>query len=574
MLYREHDGVLHRELERMENGVWVIQADGLTAPKYVDGKNYERWASVIREDQEETLSKARKRTQERREKMLTPLIEDRACIWDKQRRVARIKEAAAQNGVSERSILRFYYAYLAKGKQGLAPAAREREETVPNEDQKKMEKAINTYYYSSMRMSLPMAYEMMLMHEYRDKNGALLEVRPSYGQFRYLYEKTRDAKKRIITRNGIGVYRKDCRPLLGMGDALVEGIGTYEMDATVADIYIVSRYDRQPIGRPNVYLAVDVASRLIAGIHVSMKAGSESVLACLANAASDKVEFCCRYGIHIKPEDWPSTGLPAHIWTDRGTDFTSERIIEMCGMFHMEVVNLPAYRPDLKGFVEKAFDILQNRYKPLLLGKGVVEKNPMGKRDPEYWKNAELDLEQFTKVVIQCVIYYNAHHVLSQYRRLPGMLAEGVEPIAASLWAWYTKEGLTGNISADEDMLRLLFLPREQAAMTRKGLAFRGLYYINDDFLDACVLADEEREKVNIAYDPDCNDAVYLIQNGEFVEFRLTPACQQYKSLSFPEVELLMASEKDIRKRLQKQQVAGGVACNEEILKIAERRGK
>lgn len=569
MLYREHDGILHRELERMESGVWVIQADGLTAPKYVDGENYESWASVMREDQEEVLSKARKRTQERREKMLAPLIEDRSCIWDKSRRIARIREAAAQSGVSERSITRFYYAYLAKGAQGLAPAKREVPTAAPSEDQKKMEKAINAYYYSSMRMSLPMAYEMMLLNEYRDENGELLENRPSYGQFRYLYEKTKDAKKRIITRNGIGVYRKDCRPLLGTGDALVNGIGTYEMDATVADIYVVSKYDRQPIGRPNVYLAVDVASRLIAGIHVSMKAGSESVLACLANAASDKTAFCRRYGIHIKPEAWPSAGLPNHIWTDRGTDFTSDRIMELCEMFHMEVVNLPAYRPDLKGFVEKAFDILQNRYKPLLLGKGVVEKNPMGRRESEYWKNAELDLDQFTKVLIQCVLYYNAHHVLNQYRRLPGMLAEGVEPIAANLWAWYAKEGRVGNLSVNEDMLRLLFLPREQATMTRKGLAFRGLYYINDDFLDACISADEEREKMNIAYDPDCNDVVYLIQGGGFVEFWLTPACRQYRNLSFPEVELLLDSEKAMRKSLEGQQLAGGVACNEEILKIA-----
>lgn len=445
----------------MESGVWVIQADGLTAPKYVDGENYESWASVMREDQEEVLSKARKRTQERREKMLAPLIEDRSCIWDKSRRIARIREAAAQSGVSERSITRFYYAYLAKGAQGLAPAKREVPAAAPSEDQKKMEKAINAYYYSSMRMSLPMAYEMMLLNEYRDENGELLENRPSYGQFRYLYEKTKDAKKRIITRNGIGVYRKDCRPLLGTGDALVNGIGTYEMDATVADIYVVSKYDRQPIGRPNVYLAVDVASRLIAGIHVSMKAGSESVLACLANAASDKTAFCLRYGIHIKPEAWPSAGLPNHIWTDRGTDFTSDRIMELCEMFHMEVVNLPAYRPDLKGFVEKAFDILQNRYKPLLLGKGVVEKNPMGRRESEYWKNAELDLDQFTKVLIQCVLYYNAHHVLNQYRRLPGMLAEGVEPIAANLWAWYAKEGRVGNLSVNEEKRKGSVPPRQ-----------------------------------------------------------------------------------------------------------------
>lgn len=574
MLYREHDGILHKELARTENGVWVIQADGLTAPKYIDGNNYECWALVMREDSGDDLSKARKRTQERREKILAPLLDDRECIWNKKHRTIRIREIATQNGVSERSVTRFYYAYLAKGKQGLAPAKRERTGKLQSFDQKMIEKAINTYYYSSMRMSLPMAYEMMLMNEYRDKDGKLLGSHPSYGQFRYWYEKTKDIKKNIITRDGIGVYRKDRRPLIGAGDACVKEVGTYEMDATVADIYVVSRYDRKPIGRPCVYLAVDVATRLIAGIHVSMKGGAEAVLACLTNAATDKVAFCQQYGLQIKREAWPSTGLPKYIWTDRGTDFTSDRIMELCEMFHMEVVNLPAYRPDMKGFVEKAFDSLQSRYKPLLLGKGVVEKNPMGKRDPEYRENAVLDLEQFTKVLIQCVIYYNAHHVMNQYRRPPKMMAEGVEPIAAKLWSWYKKEGLINNLSVDENMLWLLFLPRDQAVLTRKGLVFRGLYYINDDFLDACVAANEGREKVSIAYDPEQDDAIYLVRGGGFIEFRLTPACQQYKRLSFTEVELLMDAEKSIRKKLQRQQVAGGMTCNEEILKIAQTQTK
>ncbi|MEQ2428995.1 hypothetical protein [Enterocloster hominis (ex Hitch et al. 2024)] len=63
------------------------------------------------------------------------------------------------------------------------------------------------------------------------------------------------------------------------------------MDATEADIYLVSRFDRTAVvGRPNIYMAVDTATQLIAGIYIGLDAGETAVMACLANAASDKVQ--------------------------------------------------------------------------------------------------------------------------------------------------------------------------------------------------------------------------------------------------------------------------------------------
>ena len=39
-------------------------------------------------------------------------------------------------------------------------------------------------------------------------------------------------------------------------------------DATIADIYIVSRLSRKPIGRPVIYTMVDAYSHLITGVYV------------------------------------------------------------------------------------------------------------------------------------------------------------------------------------------------------------------------------------------------------------------------------------------------------------------
>ena len=46
---------------------------------------------------------------------------------------------------------------------------------------------------------------------------------------------------------------------------------------------------------------------------------------------------------------------------------------EFCTRYGAELHILPPFRPDRKGIVEKTFDLLQGRYKPMLRGKGVIE---------------------------------------------------------------------------------------------------------------------------------------------------------------------------------------------------------
>lgn len=51
---------------------------------------------------------------------------------------------------------------------------------------------------------------------------------------------------------------------------------------------------------------------------------------------------------------------------------------ELSLRYGVVIQNLPPYRPDRKGLVEKAFDLIQGRYKPLLRGKGVIEEDAAG----------------------------------------------------------------------------------------------------------------------------------------------------------------------------------------------------
>lgn len=95
--------------------------------------------------------------------------------------------------------------------------------------------------------------------------------------------------------------------------------------------------------------------------------------------------------------------------TDRGSEFVAGTLENLCESYHIEIENLPAYRPDLKGVVEKLFDLIQSAYKPLLKGKGVIESDTQERGAPDYRRQGTLDLEQFTAVVLRCLLFYNAN---------------------------------------------------------------------------------------------------------------------------------------------------------------------
>ena len=102
--------------------------------------------------------------------------------------------------------------------------------------------------------------------------------------------------------------------------------------------------------------------------------------------AMDKVEFCKNHGIEIEKEDWPNEGLPGQIITDKGREFIGNRMRELAEKFGMEFESLPPFRPDEKGLVEKAFDLIQQKYKPLLRGKGVIEADAQERWAADYRK--------------------------------------------------------------------------------------------------------------------------------------------------------------------------------------------
>lgn len=148
--------------------------------------------------------------------------------------------------------------------------------------------------------------------------------------------------------------------------------------------------------------------------------------------------------------------------TDRGSEFVAGTLENLCESYHIEIENLPAYRPDLKGVVEKLFDLVQSAYKPLLKGKGVIESDTQERGAPDYRRQGTLDLEQFTAVVLRCVLFYNSKSVQTGFTRTPAMIETNTPPLAASIWSFCEAQDDCPVKEATDKKLLYTLLPRAE----------------------------------------------------------------------------------------------------------------
>ena len=477
----ERNGELFKVLVLEGPGAWLISHDSPASPFFVgDMDAYQRTLPPSAQGGE--LSAAG----QKRLELIQPLLDaGDAAVMDKQYRLNVAKDIAERYSTTHRTVLKLFYRYLATG-QLLSPKARA-PSTNPDFDW-----AIRTFYFSAKKLSLRSAYEMMLLQRYTDFEGNLAPIHPSFGSFRaYFYSRNyHKSPRKIIARDGLTHFQRNCQPAFGSASEWRKSPGSYQMDATEADIYLLSP-GGEPF-RPYIYLAVDSATQLIAGAWAGVTCDESAVMRCLENACRDKVEWCEQHGVVIDPEQWPSHGLPYEVITDKGREFCGARMQELCRRYGVELIAQAPFRPDRKGLVEKAFNLLQERFKPLLRGKGVIEPDAQERWAVDYRNQATLTLEDFIQVLIHCIVYLNSGRTLSS----------GCTP--AQLWQSSTPQLL----DVDANSLYLMSLPRAAAKLTRKGLRVNGILYVPTD-MDGLFLADT----CSLSYDPANLSRVYLAEH-------------------------------------------------------------
>lgn len=408
------------------------------------------------------------------------------------------------------------------------------------------------------------------------------EELPSNWQMMHFYKREYGQVEVLKKRVSVNEYNKGIRPLHSTANTQVLGPGSrYEIDATIADIYLVSDSERGNIvGRPVVYMVIDVFSRMVVGFYIGFENPSyAAAMQALHMAVTDKTDYCRELGFDIEPEDWPSVGLPDAILADRG-ELLGHQIENLERNFAVRIENAAPYRGDAKGIVERNFKTIQATFTPF--APGFVTGNRVKKRGgKDYRLDARLTVKEFAQIILSSVLYHNQHAVLEKYDRDADMPTDlPMTPI--HLWNWGLQHR-TGRLhQQDPDAVHIALLPRLKATLSELGVCLFGLYYTSLEILQQGWThrgRDVKRPtSLEAAYDPLVADRIYLFPekgSNRYWVCNLADRSREFCGASFWDVWQLRDEQK---KTTGKARIAAGSKKREHeefvIEKIAQAEKK
>ena len=571
-------GIIYRVLAVEEGSVLLIDCVKRTMPRWykVDEiSGYEvcsegelREETGVGMEEEQDLKPQQRCVAQQRFTVVAGVL---PFLDDDSMRATVIRRVAEQEGISMQTVRKYLCQYLVyQSISALVPKVR----TVPDReltrDEKNFRWALNKFYFTRHKNSLKTAYTYMLKERYCDGEGKLICEYPTYNQFRYFYSKYKTMQNALISRNGIKDYQRNHRPLLGDGvQEFAPNVGTGMVDSTICDIYLVDGFGNL-IGRPVLTILTDSFSNgYIMGYSLTWEGGTYSLRDLMLNVIADKVEWCKKFGIFIEKNQWDSNCMPSVIISDMGSEYKSETFSQITEL-GVTLINLPALRPELKSIVERSFQLIQGIAKPYLMDYGYVDKDSGKRLAPDYRKGAKLTIEDYEKVIIHSIIYHNSQRILEDYPYTERMIKEQVQPYANSIFEWGKSQQGCNLIDVSPRELILTLLPRTKGKFTRKGMIVLGLRYDSKekDFTEKYLGGGEGR----VAYNPESSDTVYLLEDGNFIEFYLIES--RFQGKGFEEIKGMLDAQKAIVEKAIHQNLQGRVDLASHIEKIVNGKEK
>ena len=244
---------------------------------------------------------------------------------------------------------------------------------------------------------------------------------------------------------------------------VADPFGVVQIDHTVADVFVIDATSREPIGRPTLTGAIDVATRCVLGMCLSLEAPSSLLVAlCLEHAVFPKEDWARTLGSNI---EWPMYGRMTALHSDNGREFHSSAFRRGCDLNRIAVIYRPPATPRFGGHVERLIGSLMRRVR-LLPGSSYSD---FLQRRP---KNAETSASlTMTDLRVFFAEEINDYH----HRRHRGI---GMPPRSAWERGWTRQQGIELPPLPNDRMKFLLdFLPSRRRVVGREGIDLFGLKY-------------------------------------------------------------------------------------------------
>jgi len=264
-----------------------------------------------------------------------------------------------------------------------------------------------------------------------------------------------------------------------------------QIDHTLVDVIVVDRVHRKPLQRPWLTLAIDVASRMVAGFYLTLEPPSAlSVALAIQHLVQPKFDWLEGLGIDA---DWPSEGLPETIHVDNAKEFRSKAMKRGAEEHGISLQYRPIGAPHYGGHIERLIGTMMGAAH-LLPGSTFSSIKHRGDYDSVAKSAMTLDeLEHW--LALEITRYHAERH-----RSL------GIPPVAAWNEA-FARRAAPLRRPYDPEGFRIDFLPSTERMVRRDGIHLFGLRYW-DDVLS--LWAGRQDRQFRVSYDPRDLSTVFV----------------------------------------------------------------
>lgn len=333
-----------------------------------------------------------------------------------------------------------------------------------------------------------------------------------------------DPAEIAAAREGAKVARGRFKPVPGRYHA-ERAFEVVQIDHTLVDVIVVDRQYRQPLQRPWLTLAIDVASRMVAGFYLTLEPPSIlSVSLAIQHLVQPKEEWLS--GLDIKA-DWPAAGLPETIHVDNAKEFRSRALKRGAEEHGISLVHRPVATPHYGGHIERLIGTMMGAVHML---PGTTFSNIQQRGEYNSEGKAAMTLDELERWMTLEIVRYHA----DIHRSL------GIPPIAA----W---QDCLARCAAplrqpfDPESFRIDFLPSVERMVRRDGIHLFSLRYW-DDVLG--LWAGRLGRQLQVSYDPR-DLLVIFVRGPDGVRYPIRMADLRHPSITLAEHRMAQAALKE-----------------------------
>ena len=265
-----------------------------------------------------------------------------------------------------------------------------------------------------------------------------------------------------------------------------------QIDHTVIDLVLVDEQERVPIGRPYLTVGIDVFSRAITGMVITLDPPSAtSVGLCLTHMAGDKQAWLEQLGVDAA---WPMAGVPAQLYVDNGAEFHGEALTRGCEEHGIELRYRPEGAPHYGGVVERVIGTLMREVHEL---PGTTFSNPVERGDYDSDAMAALTLLELQRWLTLVIAGYH------------GQLHEGLSRPPAAVWAEHAVITAPA-VAANRTAFLVDFLPVIRRRLTRSGITIDHIQYFSNA-LKPLIARRRQLDRLVIRRDPRDLSRVWIL---------------------------------------------------------------